>query len=218
MILYHFPHSPFARRARLAFAHKGLEVELRDARNDEAHKAAMRAKNPLRTVPVLVDGADVIVDSHAIARHLEAKVPSPSLWPGEAAGGEAAALVALVDGAITHLVDMGLRYAPVAEHAAWDGVQGELIGRAQGALDAIGERLAGVAPGAPIFGAWSWADMSVVTLATWLEGLPERAKHFPPAKRMTSLGWKVPAPLAAWAAGHAARADVAALQAPFDRP
>ena len=43
--LYHFRASPFARRARLALAHKGLEVELRDA-DALAHWADSHAGRP----------------------------------------------------------------------------------------------------------------------------------------------------------------------------
>src|SRR5580692_1629886 len=53
--LYHFRLSPYSRRARLALAHKGLDCELRDARENPALLEEARALVPFRTVPVLVD-------------------------------------------------------------------------------------------------------------------------------------------------------------------
>ena len=81
MILYHFPTSPFARRVRLALAHKKLSAELRDARAVPEHRAEVNRLNPLHTVPVLVDEGTVVVDSTAICHYLERKFPDPPLWP-----------------------------------------------------------------------------------------------------------------------------------------
>ncbi|HEV3191381.1 MAG TPA: glutathione S-transferase N-terminal domain-containing protein, partial [Polyangiaceae bacterium] len=69
-ILYHFTHSPFARRVRLALAHKGLDVELREGRDNPASMAEARRLVPLKTLPVLVDGDQVLGDSTAITRWL----------------------------------------------------------------------------------------------------------------------------------------------------
>jgi glutathione S-transferase len=53
--LYHFPLSPFSRRARLALAHKGLAVELRDSRAKPEYIQEARRHTALKTIPVLVE-------------------------------------------------------------------------------------------------------------------------------------------------------------------
>jgi glutathione S-transferase len=214
MILYHFPTSPFARRVRLVLALKGLSAELRDARANPEFQAEVRRLHPLRTVPVLVDGERVVVDSNAICHYLDRKAPEPPLWPAGMAGAEAFELVALTDGLLSILVDVGTRFAPVKDHAAFPGVRAELVGRAQGGLDRLAERVSrgplGV-DGTLCGDMWSAADIAVYTATAWLEGLPARAPTFEPARNIVALGWTVPAALGSWAARHRKRADVASL-------
>jgi glutathione S-transferase len=77
--------SPFCWRARMALAHKGLEVETMPWRFTEKDK--LPAPNDGR-VPVIVDGGQVVHDSSAIAEYLEERYPDrPSLFPGAAARG-----------------------------------------------------------------------------------------------------------------------------------
>jgi glutathione S-transferase len=77
--------SPFCWRARMALAHKGLEVETVPWRFTEKDK--LPAPNDGR-VPVIVDGDQVIHDSSAIAEYLEERYADrPSLFPGAAARG-----------------------------------------------------------------------------------------------------------------------------------
>jgi glutathione S-transferase len=77
--------SPFCWRARMALAHKGLEVETVPWRFTEKDK--LPAPNDGR-VPVIVDGGKVVHDSSAIADYLEQRYAGqPSLFPGEAARG-----------------------------------------------------------------------------------------------------------------------------------
>ena len=77
--------SPFCWRARMALAHKGLEVETVPWRFTEKDK--LPAPNDGR-VPVIVDGGQVVHDSSAIADYLEEHYPDrPSLFPGAAAHG-----------------------------------------------------------------------------------------------------------------------------------
>lgn len=213
MILYHFSTSPFARRVRLALAHKGLSAELRDARAQAEHLAEVRRLNPMHTVPVLVDGDRAIGDSAAILAYLDRKVPAPPLWPTGMDGAEAVELVALADGAIQVLVDMGMRYAPVHDHPRFGEVRDALVGRAQRALDALAARVSSRSrAGAPLFDSgWGAADIAVVTTVMWLDGLAARAATFPLAKKVVELGWSLPPALRAWAQPHLARPDVAAL-------
>jgi glutathione S-transferase len=75
--------SPFCWRSRLAFAHKGIDVECIPWRFTE--KAAIDFSGQGR-VPVLVDGDTVVFDSTRIAEYLEARFPDrPSLFGGPAA-------------------------------------------------------------------------------------------------------------------------------------
>ncbi|HTZ36463.1 MAG TPA: glutathione S-transferase family protein [Stellaceae bacterium] len=77
--------SPFCWRARMALAHKGLEVETVPWRFTEKDK--LPAPNDGR-VPVIVDGGRVVHDSSAIADYLEERYADrPSLFPGDAARG-----------------------------------------------------------------------------------------------------------------------------------
>ncbi len=212
MILYHFTTSPFARRVRLALASKGLTAELRDARGNAEHRAELQRLNPLHTVPVLVDGERVVVDSAAIGHYLDRKVPDPPLFPAGLAGAEAFELVAMCDSIITINVDLGMRYWALHDHAAFPAVRDEYIGRVQRSLDGLSRRVAAVAPGAFLFESrFTAADIAVYTTVAWLEGLPARVATFPPAKQMLSLGWSVPPGLSAWARPLRDRADVRAL-------
>jgi len=77
--------SPFCWRARMALAHKGLDVATVPWRFTEKDK--LPAPNDGR-VPVIVDDGQVIHDSSAIADYLEEKYADrPSLFPGSAAHG-----------------------------------------------------------------------------------------------------------------------------------
>jgi glutathione S-transferase len=77
--------SPFCWRARMALAHKGLEVETVPWRFTEKDK--LPAPNDGR-VPVIIDGGKVVHDSSAIADYLEERYADrPSLFPGAAARG-----------------------------------------------------------------------------------------------------------------------------------
>src|SRR5262249_4656904 len=77
--------SPFCWRARMALAHKGLDVETVPWRFTEKDK--LPAPNAGR-VPVIVDGGRVVHDSSAIADYLEERYADrPNLFPGGAARG-----------------------------------------------------------------------------------------------------------------------------------
>jgi glutathione S-transferase len=77
--------SPFCWRARMALAHKGLDVETVPWRFTE--KGRLPTPNDGR-VPVIIDRGKVVHDSSAIADYLEEHYPDrPSLFPGAAARG-----------------------------------------------------------------------------------------------------------------------------------
>jgi len=71
-LLFHFQTSPFARRTRLALAHKGLSFELRDVRAQPELLEQVRRLTPLKTIPVLVEeDGRVLGDSTAISHYLD---------------------------------------------------------------------------------------------------------------------------------------------------
>jgi glutathione S-transferase len=76
--------SPFARKVRMVLEHKGLAFETVDGLHRESHEA-LAAVNPRREVPVLVDGATVVVNSSHIVAYLEDAYPRPPVLPGDAA-------------------------------------------------------------------------------------------------------------------------------------
>lgn len=211
--LYHFAVSPFSRRTRLALAHKGLEVELRDARATPAYMDEVRALNPLRTAPVLVDEGRALADSGVITHYLDGAYPDlPALWPKERDARYAALAIAqLVDGALGTLVDVGTHYYALHGDAAWKKVTQEMVGRAQGALNALGDRVAAIGPRVLTDAGWCAADMWLYTAVAWLEGLPARASANSNVAQIVSLAWSVPASLSRWAEAHRLRADVRAL-------
>lgn len=64
--------SPNCWRARMAIAHKGLDCEARATRFTEI---ASIAGGGCKTIPVIEDGEAVVVDSWAIAEHLDVTYP-----------------------------------------------------------------------------------------------------------------------------------------------
>ena len=79
--------SPYCWRAKLALAHKGLDVDTVPWRFTEKDAIAFSGQ---ARVPVLVDGDNVVFDSWTIANYLEDTYPDrPSLFGG--AGGRALA-------------------------------------------------------------------------------------------------------------------------------
>lgn len=93
--------SPFAGKARVAFAEKGVEVELLEI-DPRARPARLIALNPSGTVPVLETGDVAIRESTAICEWLEDTHPEPPLWPADATARAAArGLLRWVDDELT---------------------------------------------------------------------------------------------------------------------
>ena len=91
LLLYDLTDSPFCAKARICLQVKGIpyrRITLTVGRLRE-----LREANPLRKVPVLIDGGRTIVDSSAIARHLEAEHPEPALLPSDPAARAYASLL-----------------------------------------------------------------------------------------------------------------------------
>ena len=117
MQLHQFRHSAFCEKVRLVLAVKGLPYTVVEVTPGLGQLALFRLSGQ-RQVPVLVDGAEVIADSSAIALHLEAHHPSPALLPADP--GERARVLLLEDWADTALA-AGCRLA-LAQAAAIDPV------------------------------------------------------------------------------------------------
>jgi glutathione S-transferase len=210
--LYHFIHSPFSRRTRLALAHKGLDCELREGRSNPTVLEEARRLAPFRTIPVLVDDGRAMGDSVAISHWLDIAYPdAPRLWPGGDDALPALQAGALVDVALNHVVDVGTRYYPLRESAAWAGVAKEMLGRARLALDALAERTASLGRPTLARSGWSAADMWLYTLVAWFEGMPARAQGNQNITQILTLGITLPSALVDWARLHRERPDVRAL-------
>jgi glutathione S-transferase len=206
-VLYHYTFSPFSRRTRLALLHKGLQVELRECRENPSWLREVQPLVPVRTLPVLVDGSRALGDSMAITRWLDAAYPAaPRLWPDGEDAYLTSETAALVDLALDTIVNTGTRYYTLHRDPAWGAVREEMMGRAQLALDAIAERVTGLARATIAASGWSAADMWIVTAVRWLSALPARAAVSPNAAQIVTVGgWSVPKALAAWVDTHAGR-------------
>lgn len=82
-LLYDAAWAPSPRRVRIFLAEKGVAVERVsiDLRSDEQLGDPYRAINPRGTVPALrLASGEVIVESTAICRYVEALFPEPSLF------------------------------------------------------------------------------------------------------------------------------------------
>jgi glutathione S-transferase len=210
--LYHFRFSPFSRRVRLALAHKGLDAELREARENPAWAEEARRLVPLRTIPVLVDGSRAIGDSTAITHWLDAAYPqTPRLWPGGEHAHDALQVAVLVDVVLNGVIDLGTRYYALREHTAWPAVKHELLGRAQIAADALGQRASELGSATVCKSGWSAADTALLTMTLWCEGWPQRASSSPNIAQLMTLGFRLPDALSRWADAHRSRPDVVAL-------
>jgi glutathione S-transferase len=82
--LHQFRHSAFCEKVRLVLAAKGLEYRAIEVTPGLGQLELYRLSGQ-RQVPVLVDGAEVVADSSAIALHLEARAPQPPLLPADSA-------------------------------------------------------------------------------------------------------------------------------------
>ncbi|MDF2694251.1 MAG: hypothetical protein K0S65_2634 [Labilithrix sp.] len=209
-VLYHFEMSVFSRRTRLALAHKGLDIELRDGRVDPANLAAAREICPLRTFPVLVDEGRVLGDSSTIAHYLDLAYPDrPSLWPRSIdAAHEALTITTAIDVAMNAIVDMGTRYWDLRGDPAWAGVLDERMSRARLAIESVAAKAKG-----PILAGDSWGAAEIWTFAAvhWVTSLPGRVKTAPHVAPLLALGFEMPEALIGWAAQHADRPDVRAI-------
>jgi glutathione S-transferase len=121
--LHQFRHSAFCEKVRLVLAAKDLAYSVVEVTPGVGQLELFRLSGQ-RQVPVLVDGAEVISDSTAIAQHLEAKQPKPALLPADTA--LRAQVLLLEDWADTALA-AGVRLALVQAAAADPVLRGGLL-------------------------------------------------------------------------------------------
>jgi glutathione S-transferase len=81
--LYRAAWSTNCERVGLALAHKGIEAQ--SILIEYSNRAPVEAVSGQPLVPVIEDGGEVIPDSVAIIRHLEARTPEPALFPADPA-------------------------------------------------------------------------------------------------------------------------------------
>jgi glutathione S-transferase len=74
------PVSPYVRKVLAILALKNLPFEIDPIVAFYTDERFLKL-NPVRRIPVLIDGNDVIADSSVIAAYLEEKHPSPSILP-----------------------------------------------------------------------------------------------------------------------------------------
>jgi glutathione S-transferase len=212
--LYHFEHSPFSRRVRLALAHKGLAAELVEGRAEPARFAEAQKHFALRTAPILVESSGrALGDSTAITRYLDAAhLDAPRIWPTELHAARATLeATTLMDAALNILVDLGTRYGTLTDAKGWPAVKTEMVGRAQAALDALVPHAEARANKTWTDAGWSAADLWLTTGTIWMEGWPGRAPTNPRVAQLMTLGVRLPAPLSRWTDAHRARAELVAL-------
>jgi glutathione S-transferase len=212
--LYHYRHSPFSRRTRLALAHKGLACELREAREQPAHLEEARGLVAFRTMPVLVDHGRAMGDSTAIVHWLDLAYPvAPRLWPQNEDAADVLQVAALVDVVLNGVVDVGTRYNALHGDAAWNTVTTEILGRSARAAQHLAARVGEL--GRPTIArvGWSAADMWLLTMTIWFETLPSRAATNQHVAQLVGLGFELPAALCRWTDAHRGRDDVRALDA-----
>ena len=86
LILHHYDFSNFAEKARLMLGYKGLGWLAVEQPPILPKPDLVPLTGGYRRIPVLQDGADLWCDTRLIARELERRVPSPTLFSKASAG------------------------------------------------------------------------------------------------------------------------------------
>ena len=86
LILHHYSSSPFAEKARLMLGLKGLAWQSVTVPMMLPKPDVVALTGGYRRTPFLQVGADIYCDTALIAEVLEARQPSPSLFPAAVAG------------------------------------------------------------------------------------------------------------------------------------
>jgi glutathione S-transferase len=101
LVLYNAPRCPYAARARIVLAEKGLEFEVVEIDLSD-RPDWLYEKNPKGRVPVIEeDDGWVLAESAVIMEYLEERFPEPSLLPADPADRAAARLLIFRDDDLT---------------------------------------------------------------------------------------------------------------------
>lgn len=135
--LYSRGPSPFARKARFAIQHLGLDVEVVEADDEDL----LRSNNPLAKIPVLtLDDGRALFDSRVILEYLDHAGGGGKIIPADPdARFSALAQAALADGVLEAalLIVYEGRYRPDQEpYAPWIDFQRDKIARGLAAAEA----------------------------------------------------------------------------------
>lgn len=86
IILHHFPGSPFAHKARVAFGIKRLDWRSVEIPNVMPKPDLTALTGGYRNTPVMQIGADIYCDTQCILREIDRRQPEPPLRPAATAG------------------------------------------------------------------------------------------------------------------------------------
>jgi glutathione S-transferase len=84
LVLYQFAFSHYNEKVRWTLDHKGLPSQRRSLLPGLHERTLRRLSGGPTTTPLLQDGDRTICGSAAIVAHLEARAPSPALFPSDA--------------------------------------------------------------------------------------------------------------------------------------
>ena len=134
------PASPFARKARVVAAEKGIDLEYVIDRPN-APGSRVPTLNPLGKIPVLLlDSGEAIYDSAVIVEYLDGLKPEPRLIPTEFTARIAVKRwEALGDGIAEAVVNISHDFGPMGDpekRAPWIARQQGKVDRGLGAFDA----------------------------------------------------------------------------------
>ncbi len=156
MILYGSLTSPYVRRIRLFM--EGMDYEFRTINIfDPEFRASFRAVSPIKRLPVLQDGEDVIFDSHIIYQYLRQKQGLPVAPLREC--NQVSVIDAVVDSCITLLLGQRSGLSVDEDH---------LLFRLQ--RERLPDSLAWLAGEAETggFDDWHYGTMCLVAMLDWL--------------------------------------------------
>jgi len=187
--LWSFRRSPFAGKARAAFAEKGAPVEIVDIHPGK-RPPRLRELNPTNRVPVLELPDVAIRESSLICEWLEETHPDPPMWPQDAGRrGWARGWARYLDDNLTGNFFLGMRKMAFGkDEDDPDDIVERLHGRLAGHWPVL-EQALGIHDGPWLTGdQFTFADLGGLALAV---RLPEWGPHLQPdaAKTPRVVDW-----------------------------
>jgi len=171
LILHHYSSSPFAEKARLMLGLKGLAWQSVTVPMMLPKPDVVALTGGYRRTPFLQVGADIYCDTALIAEVLEARQPSPSLFPAAVAG-QARMLAQWAD---TDLFWTALPYAmqPVGATALFAGAPPDMLKLFVADRKAMSEgmpQVRGADAGAALTQYLGWLSQMLADGRPWLLG------------------------------------------------